>query len=207
MPSFENEAQVGAHMDNPLAEPDTMLSPIDATSQRHVVMAEYDESDGDLAQPIETEALFDVMVAHAQREMNGKKDAAQPGTTQAIFKDVKDWDAPVLKKDLKRMLEATLQTTVSNKLMEDLYRQIDANGDGTVTAREFDLWFRAQMAADGEGGEHVDAHQAQLKKMQTQTLIIDPNSQFRGNWDMVQAILLSESRLHIPISSHWAQVC
>ena len=40
------------------------------------------------------------------------------------------------------MLEASLHIIISNAVVRDLFRQIDTDGDESVTAREFSAWFK-----------------------------------------------------------------
>ena len=94
------------------------------------------------------------------------------------------------------MLESSLQVDVSNGLLLDLLRQVNTNGDEIVSAREFNEWFTQQAQLTEELSDDMDPHQAQVKRMRSQGFIIDPNSDFRGNWDMIQAVLLSETRFY-----------
>jgi hypothetical protein len=153
------------------------------------LVPEYDEIDGNLAQPVESEDLFEVITeAFSGRGLSGTEQSEQ------IFKDVTDWDARIEKKELKKMLESSLQVDVSNGVLLDLFRQVNTNGDEIVSAREFNEWFTQQAQLTEELSDDMDPHQAQVKRMQSQGFIIDPNSDFRGNWDMIQAVLLSETR-------------
>lgn len=201
MRSFEVDVGANEEMENPLrVQPDAASSGHDRT--RHIVMAEFEERDGNLAQAIETEDLFEVIKESMHDERGRTWNEAAESELKEMFKQVHDWSAPIQKKELKRMLEASLHVVISNKLLVDLFRQIDTDGSDSVTAHEFYAWFQTQMRTTEEEGEVMDPHQAQMKQMQAQTYIIDPNSDLRGNWDMVQAGLLSEmlfpSMLHIP---------
>lgn len=191
MSSFEDEAATN-HYQNPLPMDDAANSPRQRTARRHFVMAEFEESDGNIAKAIEAEDLFDA-IKESVHEQDGRtwRESAEVELKE-MFKDTRDWGAPIEKKDLKRMLEASLQVAISNKLLLDLFRQIDVDGDETVTAHEFRDWFLAQTQASQEEGEAVDPNQVRMQQMQAQSFIIDPNSGFRGNWDIVQAGLLSE---------------
>lgn len=158
------------------------------------LLPEYEETDDNLAQAVMTEDLFDVITESFSSNAGRSRMEESERRVTAIFKDIKDWEAPIQKKELKQMLEASLHVTISNTLLADLLRQIDVDGDDSVTAREFEAWFKRQMQMTEQSVESIDPHQAQLKRLQSQTLIIDPNSNFRGNWDMIQAALLSETR-------------
>lgn len=192
---FETELAAGDDFTNPLSSSEDSLQHT-AKKSRPGVLPEYDESDGNLAQPVASEDLFEVITESLQSGGEGNRKEQAEQQIHAMFKEIKDWDAPIQKKDLKRMLEVSLQTNVSNAVLADLFRQIDTDGDETVSAREFDAWFKKQSRLVDASDDSIDPRQAQLQRMQSQSFILDPNSEFRGNWDMVQAVLLSEPRVH-----------
>ena len=189
MGTFEQEPQ---GVENPLRDVGHSVGSEGAAKKhRNALVPEYDESDGNLAQPVESDDLFEVITeAFSGRGLSGTEQSEQ------MFKDVTDWDARIEKKELKKMLESSLQVDVSNGLLLDLFRQVNTDGDEIVSAREFNEWFTQQAQLTEELSDDMDPHQAQAKRMRSQGFIIDPNSDFRGNWDMIQAVLLSETRFY-----------
>lgn len=187
--TFEQESSDS--VENPLG---AVRSEGAARKNRNTVLPEYDESDGNLAQPVESEDLFEVLTeASAGRGLSGTEQF------ELMFKDVTDWDAPIAKTELQKMMETSLQTEISNQMLTELFRQVNTNGDEAVSARELNEWLTRQEKLAEDLNDDIDSHQAQIKRMQAQVFIIDPNSEFRGNWDMVQAVLLSEMRSRAPL--------
>jgi hypothetical protein len=196
------DMEFGSFVENPLRS--SSGSGMAKQKSRHAVLPEFDESDGNLAQAAESEDLYDV-INDWFRDRGLIDRGKYPGAEQseqrvaAIFKDIKDWDAPIEKPQLKRMLETSMQIEVTDALIGNLFQQIDRSVDSprgaAVSAREFTEWYTLQEQLTQEMTGELDPHQAQLKRMKSQGFIIDPNSNFRGNWDIVQAVLLSEAHL------------
>jgi Ca2+-binding EF-hand superfamily protein len=115
------------------------------------------------------------------------------------FKDVPNWSAQLDQASFCNTLESHLKIQLDADMREALVVEVhsgpNAQGDadsGTFTILEFETWWDHFFEYDA-----VDPFRAALLALE-ESNVISPNSNFRGNWDLVQAALLAYIAFALP---------
>lgn len=165
----------------------SFANPISMLPDRGLVL-ECEEDENDLAEAVVDEGndLFELLqTGVAMSDAPEGLDLSSDPLKAFDFID-RDHDAAIDRKELHSIVELALPG-VTDKIMDDLFRQIDTDGSGSISVGEFKAWWGRRL----ESGADVmlDAHTIALRKIK-QGRMLSPHSKFRKRWDVVQMILL-----------------
>eukprot|EP01047_Picozoa_sp_COSAG01_P054036 COSAG01_NODE_5857_length_3989_cov_3.940874_2_plen_281_part_00 len=164
------------------------------SAAKHTLAPESKELDGELAEVETSQDLYDHILEalHTAHGWN-RNGLSSDQELRRLLRNVKDWDARLSEKQLSRILEDHLHIKLD---ADEIIQLSTVTGGAACSIQQFVLWFEQQSDLMSEELTR-DPYKLALQKMQESGMMA-PTSNFRGNWDLTQAVLLGYIAVMLP---------